>query len=434
VLLLVAIVGLVGCTPGVIQIAADSDSSKLVESKPDSESPWVDTDPIESIPGFPDSDTDEGEDDTGVDPEDEVKYQAFFDIDVIQDIHIELTDDAIRDLNRDGSTYVSGNVVVNGERYDNVGVRLKGSSTYQDLNGKAAFKIKLNKFVPGTRYGTLERITLNNMLSDVSQSKEVIVYHLLQDAGQKASRANYAQVYLNDELFGLYTNLEASDDHWLERRYADATGNLWATAPSDADWTRNGLSKDRDGLYVYWDSQSGDGDQSRFEQLQDALSNRTGDWFADLDPHINTDQYLEFWAWSIVIGNQDGYPFHLNDVIVYENPENGGKLEFFPWGTDESYDTTALWYYVEGVLSTYCIEDPVCVQALYAKMNEVLAVYESLAVNEYTLAAHALSEQAVLDDPRRAWYYTVKDVSDYRALLLSTQTTWPDYVRTTQGL
>lgn len=426
------------CTPASIQIGGvDSDSEPIITDSPKESEPWKHSDdPWESIPGLPDTDTQEPEDTSvdPVDPAEEAKYQDFYDPTIMQEIRIELTQEAMRDLNRDGRTYVEGNVVVNGERFDSVGIRLKGSSTYQDLTGKAAFKIKLNEYVPGTRYATLERITLNNMLSDVSQSKEVIIYDALYQAGQIASRASFAQVYLNDELFGLYTNLESTDDHWLERRYEDATGNLWDTGSENADWNRLGLGTESDGTYTYWDVQSGDGDHALFEALKAQLANPTGDWFADMDPYINTDQYLEFWAWCTVVGNDDGYPFHLNDVIVYENPANGGRLEFFPWGTDESYNTAVYWGYVSGLLSTYCIEDAACVAVLQEKMREALATYETLDIEGMTSAAFALSEQAIQDDPQRARYYSINDVLSYRDLLVQTQAVWPQTVRTNQGL
>ena len=114
--------------------------------------------------------------DTDTDPgdgaEDEAIFQAFFDVRVIQEIDIVVSDRAIQQLNS-GATdaYVEADITVNGAFFPRSGLRLKGSSTYQDLNCrdgycKAAFKIKLDAFVLDQKLGYLERITLNNMTSD----------------------------------------------------------------------------------------------------------------------------------------------------------------------------------------------------------------------------------------------------------------------------
>ena len=170
-------------------------------------------------------------------------FEAFFNPTVIQVIDIVLSDAALSQLNSDGRTYVEGDVTVNGEAFSQVGIRLKGSSTYEDLECsdgycKASFRIHLNghQYLEDQKLGDLERITLNNMTSDYTQSKEVIVYDLLQQHSQLASRANYARVTLNGQPWGLYTNIESADDEWLKRRFDDPTGDFWGTGSAYGDF------------------------------------------------------------------------------------------------------------------------------------------------------------------------------------------------------
>ncbi|HNC96603.1 MAG TPA: CotH kinase family protein [Myxococcota bacterium] len=415
------------CNPTPLTVDVPKDSADpIVESQPELPD---DSEPLESI-GPVDSTPDV---EVWEDPDPPATYAAFFDPNVVQEIRIELSADAIRTLNRRPDDYVEGNATVNGISFPKVGVRLKGSSTFQDLNGKAAFKIKLNEYISGQKYGDLERITLNNMISDGTQAKEVIIYQLWEMAGMTGPKCSFAQVYVNDELYGLYANVESMDDHWVERRYSDNTGDLWGTGDDSADFTRNGLSVGRDGLFSYWILKSGVGDQAPFNGILTALQNPSGDWFADMDPYIDTDQFLDFWAWCVIVGNQDGYPFNLNDVILYGDPADGGRFDFSPWGVDESYDSSVVYSYVSGVLATSCLQDTLCTGALISKVRAGIEIYSSLPVEEITAAAYSTSEEAMRNDPRRSWYISTQDVGSYRNQLRSTQDSWVQHLNSSMG-
>ncbi len=392
-----------------------------------------DTDP-DTLPG---DTSDTGDADTGDDTgptgeEKEAMYEAFFDPTVIQQVDITLSDDAIRSLNRDGGQYVEGDVVVNGVELLSVGVRLKGSSTYMDLacgDGycKAAFKIKTDEYVE-QKYGTLQRITLNNMASDYTQSKEVIVYGLLHQENQLASRASYARVTLNGEAMGLYANVETMDDEWVERRFDDDGGNLWATASSGAEFSDSGL--------YFWEINSGAGDKDHLRALEKALDRYDGDFFGELDPYIKTDQFLDYWAWCAAVGNYDGYPFHSNDVILYEDPTDERRLAFMPWGEDESFNeyeyTGETWNVAYLRLGQACLSDRNCLDELKVRIAAAVDAYDADDVLARAEAAWALSEADVQTDPRRP--YTPDYVWYYRDYYSGVFDGYDDYVRAKVGL
>lgn len=377
---------------------------------------------------LPGDTSDTGDTDTGPDVDPDEVYEAFFDAGVIQTVDITLSRDAIRDLNRDGGTYVEGDVVVNGTALPSVGVRLKGSSTYMDLDCsdgycKAAFKIKTDEFLPDQKYGSLQRITLNNMASDYTQSKEVLVYQLLHEQAQLASRVSYARVTLNGEPMGLYANVETMDDEWLERRFADDSGNLWATSSGGAEFSDTGLSQ--------WEINSGAGDKDHLRALEKALDRYDGDFFGELEPYIKTDQFLEYWAWCAAVGNYDGYPFHSNDVLIYEDPSDERRLAFMPWGEDESFNeyeyTGETWNVAYLRLGQACLSDPACVRELKTHIGTAVDAYDAAGMLARAQAVWDLSEADVQEDPKRpftpdyVWYYR-----DYYAGVIDG---YDDYVR-----
>lgn len=118
----------------------------------------------------------------------------FFDPSVLHEVRITVPDAGLSDLRDNPREYTVADVKVDGTPLHHVGVRLKGSSSFQEFDGKPAFKLKLNEYCPGQKYAGLKRITLNNMVSDPTESQEVINYQVWAAAGLKAPRASYAQV------------------------------------------------------------------------------------------------------------------------------------------------------------------------------------------------------------------------------------------------
>lgn len=408
---------LVGCGGDRIPLTPDTaeigeDTVEVIEDT------YVDTDETDET----DEDTDV--EDTAQDALDEANYEAFYDPMVVQEVRLELSSDAIRDLDYDPFTYVEGNVVVNGERIESVGVRLKGSSSFQDFSGKPAFKVKFNWMVPGRKFATLERVTLNNMVGDPTQSREMIGYAFWRDQGLWVPRCNYTRVYVNDELFGLYLNLEAMDDHLLERHFNAPEGDLWEGNDS-ADFTRRGVRHLELVTGVV-------GDATALDAVSD-LIRASGDqtFYEEVDTVIDMDEFLDFWAFSIAIGNRDGYPYNLNDFFVYGDPQDG-RFDFAPWGMDETWDTGMTWNYVNGTVASHCISDQDCLEALYAHTDAALAAYEAADLPAWALQVWDVSEVPVGEDPRRP--YTVTDVAAYRSLLLTQIQRWPSRVRGQMGL
>lgn len=417
---------LVGCESSIIETIEDTGEAA---NDTDTDPGTTDTDTIEIIdgPGDTDTDTTEPQDDDAI-------YEAFFDPAVIQNVDIVLSARAIRQLNWGTEGYVQGDATINGVFFPDVGVRLKGSSTYQDLDCddgacKAAFKIKLNEFVVDQRYGDLERITLNNMSSDYTQSKEVIVYDLLKRHSALASRCSYARVTLNGEAWGLYANLESADERWVRRRFADAEGNLWGTADYYGDFYSQYLD-------TGWVSKSGDGDQAALEAVTAALDGYGGDFFGELGGVVNVDQWLEYWAWCVATGNYDGYPFTLNDVLIYADPADNNRLSFAPWGTDESWDEVEYsgrtWNVVGGRLGYACLYDLACVAELKTRIGEAVDAYEASDVTAIAQAAWDLSEADVTTDPKRA--FTPDYVWYYRDYYEAVMPGYADYVRSKVGI
>lgn len=330
---------------------------------------------------------------------------SFFDPTTVREVRITLSDEGRAALELEPRTYVVGDVEIDGSAYPSVGVRLKGNSSFNLFDGKPAFKIKLNEYCSGQLHAGLRRLTLNNMNGDATQSQEVVNYQIFGAAGLDAPRANYARVYLNEEFQGLYVNVESVDLVWLGRTFEMPEGDLWEAADS-ADFDAEHLAG--------WESREGAGDRAALQAVADDLL-ADGGVYDNLSRHVNMEQFLAYWSWKTIVGDDDGYPWNLNDLYIYGNPADGGRFTFHPWGFDEGWKDPVRWEQAPGALAAACAADEDCGDRLVTTLIEALDAFEAWDAMGAAEAAWALSEASVMEDARRP--FTVGEVEDARVVL-----------------
>ncbi|MFZ5482199.1 MAG: CotH kinase family protein [Myxococcota bacterium] len=362
-------------------------------------------------------------DDSGEDPddgpdEDDLLFEALFDLRVVHRVEVELDADDLRLLDESPFSYVEGAAVVEGTRLERVGVRLKGNNSFQDFSGKPALKLRFDKYLPDQRYAGLKRLTLNNMVGDPAQSREVVAYHLWNHAGMSAPRAAFAQVWINGEDFGLYTMLEPMDSEYVERRYEMDEGDLWA-ANDSAELTPEGIA--------HYELVTGPGG-TELEDAAMVLATAADDYYETASEVIDMEQFLDYFAWIQLVGTLDGYPYNLNDYFLYADPGDAGRFDFSPWGLDEAWDPT--WTFQWGRRSTVahqCLLRDSCRALAQQHLDDAVSLYESADAAGLADELAALTEEIVVADSRRPW--STSDVRAARAELWDMLASWGDVVR-----
>lgn len=156
------------------------------------------------------------------------------DKETITDVSIDIDEDDWKWLleNSLDEEYRSCNITINGETYNNVGIRPKGNTSLtsvanDDTTDRYSFKIKFDKYVDGQTYKGMESIALNNIIQDNTYMKEYITYDLYDFFGVATPEMSYSNVKINDEDWGLYLAVEIVDKRYLENNFGTSEGNLY---------------------------------------------------------------------------------------------------------------------------------------------------------------------------------------------------------------
>ena len=205
----------------------------------------------------------------------------------------------------------------------NVGVRLKG--TYTRKFEKMSLKLKFDAFVKDQTFMGLKRLTLNAMMQDESQVREVTAYRLFRAMGVPASRAGFTRVKIDGAYQGLYLNLESVDGTML-KRWFDSTEHLYSgKRPCDLTPTNS--------CYV-----TSLGSTDRTDVLTAGklhlLSGK--EWWSAFQKASDSERVLRFLATEIFLSHWDGYGDYMRNNH-YVHFDKDGRFTLLPWGMDQTF-------------------------------------------------------------------------------------------------
>lgn len=160
--------------------------------------------------------------------------QALYDVNTIQDIRIVFAEsnwDALLDAQAATTEdYIPAvSVTINGTAFYNVGVKYKGNSTYNPNQTKNPFHIELDTYVNQDYQGYTD-IKLSNVAKDPSFVREVLSYSILRQY-MHAPLSNYANVYVNGNLMGLYVSSESISKKFVDKHFYSNTNAFFKCNP-----------------------------------------------------------------------------------------------------------------------------------------------------------------------------------------------------------
>jgi len=283
-----------------------------------------------------------------------------------------------------------------GEDTWRVGVHLKGSFSFRGLSEKAAFKIDFGQYVPDQRFDGLRRLTLNNMVQDRSMIREHVAYQAYAWLGVPAPRHGYAELWVNDTLFGLYGVLETLDGTWVERAFpGDAEGPLYeggyGVDLEDGDAYDFALQRQGDLVEPWTDLDA---------LIAEVEAAPPDDILALIERRFHRTLF-RMWAMDLVSGHRDGYVGRKNNFLLYHGLASD-LWWMVPWGQDQSLrDGLDIHGAYGGRLARACARAPDCAARLDDAIGYVAEVWEAWDLYAYAAATGALVDEACARDPRR---------------------------------
>lgn len=266
----------------------------------------------------------------------------------------------------------SCDVIINGTRFYNVGIRPKGDSSLSSIaqaqnSNRYSFKLKFDKYTKGQKCWGLDKLCLNNNYGDMTNMKEALVYDMFRFLDADAPLYNYAKITANGEYWGVYLALEAVDQAFLNRNYGSQKGALykpgsdkgqagedqWLDA-DPAEWTENGsVGENSSSVAAETQYESGGEGGAELKYIDDRLESYWGIWPCqitktddadhrrvvealkkigekkDLETCMDIDNILRYMAVHNFSVNNDSLSGDgAHNYYLYES---GGKLDLIPW-------------------------------------------------------------------------------------------------------
>lgn len=122
-------------------------------------------------------------------------------------------------------------VVIDGEKYSNVGIRGKGNTSLTAVeqygNDRYSFKLEFDQYDDGKSYHGLDKLSLNNLISDNTYLKDYLCYTMMRDMGVSSPLCSFVNITVNGEDWGLYLAVEGVEESFLQRNYGTDYGELY---------------------------------------------------------------------------------------------------------------------------------------------------------------------------------------------------------------
>jgi hypothetical protein len=222
-------------------------------------------------------------------------------------------------LTGDNYTRIKADLVIDGDTYEECGVRYKGFSSWNSDEIKNPFNISLDYTYKNQNHQGYKKLKLSNVIYDPSFVREALSYYIL---GQymPSSQANYANIYINDTLIGLYSNVEAVDDCFVEKHFDSNDNPFFKGNPESLSYPFGqnanlaySHGSDSLGYMAYYKLESEYGWTELFN-LIDVLNNDT----ASISEVLNVDRTLWMHAFNYTLLNLDSYIAYAQNYYLYQ--------------------------------------------------------------------------------------------------------------------
>lgn len=260
--------------------------------------------------------------------------------------------------------------VIDGERYQNIGIRAKGNTSLSNVKSlgsqRYSFKLEFDQYESGKSYHGLDKLCLNNLIQDNTMMKDCLVYQMMGGFGVDAPLCSFVYITVNGQDWGLYLAVEGIEDGFLQRNYGSDPGELYKPdstgfgggrgngkdfqmgdldgeaarpggmgATGSADVKLQYVDDDPDSYPNIFDNAKtglSDADKQRLIAALKKLSAYT-----DLESTLDMDKVMRYFVVHSFVCNGDSYTGSM--IHNYYLHEQAGRLSMIPWDYNLAFGT-----------------------------------------------------------------------------------------------
>lgn len=240
-------------------------------------------------------------------------------------------------------TYVKAQMVVDGEKYADVGLRFKGNSSYRSSANslKRPMKIDMDKFNNKQSLHGRDKLNLSNAMLDTAFMKEKLAYELYKSAGLATPGVGWANVTLTvdgkAEPLGIYVVIEQLDKRFLKHHFGADSKNSLLMKPEVGQWENLGDTAED---YAGYDIKYGEENVEQFKQFGGLMKliedGSDSEFESEIGKRFDLPQLAGYLAATSLLSSLDSYVASPHNYYLMLDKADG-KLRLLPWDLNESF-------------------------------------------------------------------------------------------------
>lgn len=243
--------------------------------------------------------------------------------------------------------YYSCVLTVDGETWQNVGLRAKGNNSKKLIEkygwSRYSLKIKFDHYVKGQNYHGLDKLSLDTSFQDNSYMKNYLTYKMMAHMDVPSPLCSYVWVTVNGEDWGLFLAIEEPAESFARRNYGENHGQLYkpdykSLKDENADVALRYIDDDPDSYEnIFRKARFDITEEDKMEVIRALRILSNGE---NLEEAVDVDEVLNYFAVQVFVVNLDSYLGPTGHNYFFYIKE--GRIQMLPWDYNLAYATYSL--------------------------------------------------------------------------------------------
>ena len=243
--------------------------------------------------------------------------------------------------------YVEATITIDGEVFENVGLRVKGNNSLRLVERygltRYSMKIEFDHYNKDLNYYGLDKMSLDCSFQDNSYLKNYMTYQMMSFMEVPSSLCSYTWVTINDKDWGLFLAIEEVEEAFVKRNFGKNYGKLYKPSyrsldDENADIALKYIGDDVENYNNIFNNARFDITLEDKKRLIEAI--KILDSGKNLETAVNIDEVLAYFVVQVFVVNMDSYLGRTgHNYFLYEED---GIMTMIPWDYNLAFATYSL--------------------------------------------------------------------------------------------